>query len=90
MRVLVIAHNVISETNNMRKTLLSYFKDSTPEEVTEFYIKVVFEIPDAVEASGYSKATKALLYGKKLKKLGWSPRYGIKEGIGRTLDILGA
>ena len=50
--------------------------------------KVVFEIPDAVEASGYSKATKALLDGNKLKKLGWKPQYGIKEGIERTLDIL--
>ena len=39
MRVLVIAHNVISETNNMGKTLLSYFKDFAPEEVAEFYIQ---------------------------------------------------
>ncbi len=49
---------------------------------------VVFEIPDAVEAVGYSKATKALLDGSKLKKLGWEPRYAIKEGIERTLNIL--
>ncbi|MBP5406151.1 glycosyltransferase [bacterium] len=39
MRVLVIAHNVISETNNMGKTLLSYFKDFAPEEIAEFYIQ---------------------------------------------------
>ena len=50
--------------------------------------KVVFEIPDAVEASGYSKATKALLDGKKLKKLGWKPFYKIEDGIKRTMDIL--
>lgn len=49
---------------------------------------VVFEIPDAVEAVGYSKTTKALLDGSKLKKLGWEPRYAIKEGIERTLNIL--
>lgn len=39
--------------------------------------KVVFEIPDGVEASGYSKATKARLNGAKLKGLGWVPEYNI-------------
>ncbi len=51
--------------------------------------KVVFEIPDAVEASGYSKATKARLNGEKLKKLGWMPKYIIETGMKRTIDILG-
>lgn len=50
--------------------------------------QVVFEIPDAVEATGYSKATKALLDGSKLKTLGWIPFYSIQEGIHRTIDIL--
>ena len=50
--------------------------------------QVVFEIPDAVEASGYSKATKARLNGEKLKKLGWVPRYTIQTGMERTIDIL--
>lgn len=50
--------------------------------------KVVFEIPDAVEASGYSKATKALLDGSKIKKLGWTPFYDIERGIVRTISIL--
>ena len=50
--------------------------------------KVVFEIPDAVEASGYSTATKARLDGHKLKKLGWKPKYGIKTGMERTIQIL--
>lgn len=50
--------------------------------------KVVFEIPDAVEAAGYSKATKARLDGYKLKKLGWKPRYDIKNGLERTVRTL--
>lgn len=50
--------------------------------------KVVFEIPDAVEASGYSTATKARLDGHKLEKLGWKPKYGIKTGMERTIQIL--
>ena len=39
MRVLILSHNVFSETNNMGKTLLSYFQDFSPEELAEFYIQ---------------------------------------------------
>lgn len=39
MRVLIISHNVISETNNMGKTLLSYFRGFKADEVAEFYIQ---------------------------------------------------
>ena len=50
--------------------------------------KVVFEMPDAVEAAGYSTATKARLDGHKLAALGWKPRYDIRAGIERTMKIL--
>ncbi|MBR5767084.1 MAG: NAD-dependent epimerase/dehydratase family protein [Clostridia bacterium] len=50
--------------------------------------KVVFEIPDGVEAAGYSKATRARLDGSKLRALGWRPFYGIGESVPRTIDIL--
>lgn len=49
---------------------------------------VVFELPSETEQAGYSKATKALLDGTKLRSLGWKPHYGITEGIPRTLDIM--
>ena len=49
---------------------------------------VVFEIPDSIEAQGYSTATKARLDGNKLKSLGWSAKYDIKNGLKRTLSIL--
>lgn len=49
---------------------------------------VVYEIPDAMEATGYSKATKARLDGAKLRKLGWKPQYDIESGIKRTIEIL--
>lgn len=49
---------------------------------------VVFEIPDAVEAAGYSTATKARLDGHKLQSLGWGPRYDIRSGMERTIKIL--
>lgn len=49
---------------------------------------VVFETPDAVEAAGYSKATKARLDGHKLAGLGWKPKYDIYSGLERTIRIL--
>ncbi len=49
---------------------------------------VVFELPDATEAAGYSKATKAILDSAKLKKIGWSAKYDMKEGLIRTIEVL--
>ena len=49
--------------------------------------KVVFEVPDAIEAAGYSKATKARLSGNKLKKLGWKPGCTIESGLDRTFQV---
>lgn len=50
--------------------------------------KVVFELPDEAEASGYSKATKATLDVTKLKRLGWTSAYDIEAGLRSTVDIL--
>ena len=50
--------------------------------------KVVFELPDAVEAAGYSRATKARLDGSKIRALGWKAMYNIKTGMERTVKIL--
>lgn len=50
--------------------------------------KVIFEIPDKLEQSGYSKATKARLDGTKIKELGWKPVYQISSGLERTVMIL--
>ena len=50
--------------------------------------KVVFELPDAVEAAGFSKATKARLDSRKINKLGWKAAYDIKTGLERTITIL--
>lgn len=49
---------------------------------------VVYELPDEIEKSGYSVATKARLDGRKLKELGWTMKYDIKLGIARTIEIL--
>ena len=50
--------------------------------------EVHFDIPDAIEAAGYSKATKAILDGGRIADLGFVPRYAIAEGLSRTVEIL--
>ena len=50
--------------------------------------KVVFDLPDAIEQAGYSKATKAMLDSCKLRKLGWKPIFSLSEGIEHTISIL--
>lgn len=50
--------------------------------------KVVFDLPNEVEAAGFSKATKARLDGSKLRALGWRAQYSLREGISRTLRCL--
>lgn len=50
--------------------------------------KVVFDLPNAVEAAGFSRATKARLSGYKIKQIGWKPCYSIYEGIERNYNQL--
>ena len=76
------AYNIAEEHSDiMLKDLAAIISDINGK-------KVVFEIPDATEAAGYSTATKARLDGSKLLALGWKPRYDIRSGIERTIRIL--
>lgn len=76
------AYNIADESSDiMLKDLASMIADISGR-------KVVFEIPDGVEEAGYSKATKARLDSRKLKVLGWRAKYGIEEGLRRTMEIL--
>lgn len=50
--------------------------------------KVIFELPDEIEKSGYSTATKAILDNSKLKKLGWTSQYDIETGLRKTVEEL--
>ncbi len=76
------AYNIADERGDiMLKDLAAFIAEINGKQV-------VFEIPDAIEAAGYSSATKARLNGKKIKALGWKPRFDIKSGIERTINIL--
>ena len=76
------AYNIAEEHSDiMLKDLAAIIADISGR-------KIVFEIPDAIEAAGYSTATKARLDGHKIQRLGWKPKYDIKSGMERTIHIL--
>jgi len=76
------AYNIADESSDIRLRDLAEIMASYGGH------KVVYEIPDSVEARGYSTATKARLDGTKIHGLGWKPKYDIHDGVYRTLDIL--
>lgn len=76
------AYNVADPAGDIR------LKDLAALVAREAGRKVVFDLPDAVEAAGFSKATQARMDGAKLRALGWKARHGIEEGIRRTLAVL--
>lgn len=50
--------------------------------------KIVFDLPSETESKGYSVATMAILDNRKLRAIGWEPKFEIKNTIGRTLKML--
>lgn len=76
------AYNISDEKSDVTLFDLAH----TIAEITQR--KVVFEVPDVVEAAGYSTATKARLNGNKLQQLGWKAKYDIRTGLERTIRIL--
>lgn len=50
--------------------------------------KVVFDIPEETESRGYSVATRAILSNEKLRNLGFTPRFALKEALERTIEII--
>lgn len=76
------AYNIADDASDiMLKNLAKIIAKYTDEQI-------VFELPDAVEKAGYSRATKARIDSTKLQKLGWKAKYSIKSGIEKTIRIL--
>ena len=50
--------------------------------------QVEFDLPSDTESKGYSIADRAIMDSGKLKALGFTPKYGIKEAIERTIAVL--
>lgn len=50
--------------------------------------EVVFDLPSETEAKGFSIATKAILDNTRLRGIGFTPRYTIRDAIQRTIEIV--
>lgn len=76
------AYNVTDHASDIRlKDLAGHIADAAGR-------KVIFDLPDAKEAAGYSKANVAILNSQKINQLGWKARYDINTGIQETLNVL--
>ena len=76
------AYNIADEKSDIRlKELAAILAEYAGK-------KVVFEIPDAVEQRGYSKAFDARLDSRKLELLGWKAELGIKRQLEKTVEIM--
>jgi nucleoside-diphosphate-sugar epimerase len=78
------AYNIADESNDIT------LKDAASLLAETAGVKVVFEIPDAVEKAGYSTATKAILDARKIQGLGWKPMYTMEDGLRQTVLIMKA
>ena len=76
------AYNVTGKDSDIK------LKDLAKKIADEVGKKVVFDLSEQTEREGYSKATVAVLDGGKLDELGWTAKYSIDEGIGRTLTVM--
>lgn len=51
------------------------------------HVNLNFELPDEIEAKGYSKQANSILSAQKLIDLGWKPQYDIRQGLEHTFKI---
>ncbi len=54
----------------------------------EVRVNVAYDLPDDIEAKGYSKPQDCILNTDKIEKLGWAAEYSLTRGIQETLKIL--
>lgn len=50
-------------------------------------VKLQFELPDEIEAKGYSKQADSILDSSKLMKLGWRAIYNLNDGLTNTINL---
>ena len=49
---------------------------------------VVFDLPDEIEAKGFSRSQNCILDNTKLRKLGWNGKFALRDGLIETLAYL--
>lgn len=79
-----IVYNIGNENGKVSiRELAEIMVDIYPERG----LKLVFDIPEG-GTKGTAPYTLGILSSKKLREIGWSPKYSVKEGFRRTLEYL--
>lgn len=80
-----LVYNIASEESTVSiRELAQTLVDAYPER----NLKLVFDLPKADENTGCAPFTLGILNSDKIRKLGWSPSYTLKEGLMRTVAYL--
>lgn len=77
-----VAYNVSSEKTNVH---LKDFARICSEYNGK---KVVFDLPSETERKGFSIAMNAILDNTRIKKIGYVPKYEMRDAVNRTIQIL--
>lgn len=76
------AYTVVNEETTMR---IKDMASLVAKEISNGKSQVVFDIPENSAALGYAPDSTMRLTSKKLRELGWSPSYGLKEMYQRMI-----
>lgn len=85
----IMIHGACGQAYNISSEKCNVYLKEFAQICAEYNKKsVVFELPSEIEQKGFSIASKAVLDNTKLRTLGFSPKYEIKDAIIRTIEIL--
>ena len=74
------AYNIADERSDIKLRDLAVL-------IAEYFgRKVVFDIPNAAESSGFSPVVKACMDSDKIKNLGWAATYDVRSGLRQTIS----
>lgn len=89
-----LLHVLLKGANSEAYNLADVGSDTTLRDLAQLVadaggVNLTFDLPDAAEAAGYSKATLALMDGSKARtELGWKANLTLEEGVRDSLKIL--
>ena len=80
-----MVYNISSEESTVSIRQLA---ETLVEAYPERKLNLVFDIPESDKNTGCAPFTLGILSSDKIRALGWTPIYGLKEGLMRTVQFL--
>ena len=79
------AYNICNEETT---TTIAGMAEMVAREFGRSQVKVVFDIPQSSKIYGYAPDVKLRLCAEKIKQLGWTPEYNLREMYQRMIDYM--